>query len=90
MLVCLIIIISVRPEREFWPEPDCYNLAGTGTVSTSLKLTGFLTGVGISNSVVLSNTIICNFQSKISHYLIAIGPSISWDLHKELLLAGNY
>ena len=22
---------TVRPEREFWPEPDCYNLAGTGS-----------------------------------------------------------
>ena len=27
---------SVRPEREFWPEPDCYNLAETG----STKLAG--------------------------------------------------
>ena len=28
---------SVRPERKLWPEPGCYNLAGTGTVSTSYK-----------------------------------------------------
>ena len=28
---------SVQSEREFWPEPDCYNLARTGTGSTSSK-----------------------------------------------------
>ena len=29
--VVIQAMISVRPEREFWPEPelDCYNLAGT-------------------------------------------------------------
>ena len=34
-----ICYIYIRPEREFWPEPepDCYNLAGTGTGSTSYK-----------------------------------------------------
>ena len=33
---------SVRSEREFWPEPepDCYNLVGTGTGSTSSKAGG--------------------------------------------------
>ena len=56
---------SVRPEREFWPEPepDCYNLAGTGT--KSYKSGRIFNDFDISSSVVLSNTIIGNFHSKI-------------------------
>ena len=54
---------SVRPEREFWPEPDCFNFAGTG--STYYKSGRIMNDFDISSSVVLSNTIIGNFHSTI-------------------------
>ena len=41
------MIISVRPEREFWPEPDRH----------LPKLAGFLTGFDTISSVVPSKTI---------------------------------
>ena len=44
----------MRPDREFWPkpEPDCYNLADTGTEPDQHPTTK-LAGFDISSSVVL-------------------------------------
>ena len=73
MILC-VGCLSVRPERECWPdpEPDFCNLAKTGVrnridiLQSWPDLAVIFTEFGISSSVVLSNTIICNFHSKIS------------------------
>ena len=72
IIFCYNIIIKpetiVRPEREFWPEPDYYKAITWLEPEPDrhpTNLAGFLTGFDISSSVVLSNTIIGNFHSTI-------------------------